>query len=125
MHSSATTQNLATCFETQLKQDVNSYYSANMAMVYSSNTPAVPPPWSNGPMPINGTDKYSEQYIFDPNNAYGFLEPANLSGIAIPDVQEAEALLLHCRSFGSPGHGCLCFHRAAVWRMFQLKFKLI
>ena len=87
----ATTQTLASRFETQLKQDVNSYYSANMAMVYSSNTPAVPPPWSNGTMPYNGTDQYSEQYMFDPNNAYGFLEPANFSGIAIPDVQEVEA----------------------------------
>jgi hypothetical protein len=87
----ATTQILASQFETQLKQDVDSYYSANMAMVYSNNTPAAPPPWSNGTMGYNGTDQYSEQYIFDPNNAYGFLEPANFSGIAIPDVKEAEA----------------------------------
>jgi len=87
----ATAQILASRFESQLKQDVDSYYSANMAMVYSKNTPAAPPPWSNGTMGYNGTDQYSEQYIFDPNNAYGFLEPANFSGIAIPDIQEAEA----------------------------------
>lgn len=87
----ATTQILASRFESQLKQDVDSYYSANMAMVYSKNTPAAPPSWSNGTMGYNGTDQYSEQYIFDPNNAYGFLEPANFSGIAIPDIQEAEA----------------------------------
>lgn len=87
----ATTQILASRFESQLKQDVDSYYSANMAMVYSKNRPAAPPSWSNGTMSYNGTDQYSEQYIFDPNNAYGFLEPANFSGIAIPDIQEAEA----------------------------------
>ena len=31
------------------------------------------------------------QYIFDPNTEYGFLNPNNFSGIAIPDVQEPEA----------------------------------
>lgn len=85
------TQSLASQFETQLKEDVDSYYSANMAMVYSNNTPAAPPPWSNGTMGYNGTNEFADQYIFDPNNAYGFLETTNFSGVAIPDVQEAEA----------------------------------
>ena len=87
----ALTQVLASQFETQLKKDVNSYYSANMAMVYSNSTPTVPPPWSNGTMSYNGTDQYSNQYIFNPNNAYGFLESTNFTGVAIPDVQEADA----------------------------------
>lgn len=87
----AETQSLASQFEARLKEDVDSYYSANMAMVYSNNTPSPSPIWSNGSMGYNGTDQYSEQYIFDPNNAYGFLNPTNFSGIAIPDVQEAEA----------------------------------
>ena len=85
------TQVRASQFEAQLRADVDSYYSANMAMVYSNNTPAAPPTWSNGSVGYNGTDQFSDQYIFDPNNAYGFLEPTNFSGIAIPDVQEAEA----------------------------------
>ena len=38
-----------------------------------------------------GTDQFGDQYIFDPNNAYGFLDPNNFSGVAIPDVAEAEA----------------------------------
>lgn len=86
------TQGLAAQFETQLKQDIDSYYSANMAMVYSNSTPSPPPPYSNGSMGnAVGTDQYGEQYIFDPNTAYGFLDPNNFSGIAIPDVDEAEA----------------------------------
>lgn len=87
----AQTQVLASQFETKLKADVNSYYSANMAMVYSNSTPETPPIWSNGSMGYNGTDQYSDQYIFDPNNAYGFLDPNNFSGVAIPDVEEVEA----------------------------------
>ena len=86
------TQKLAATFEGQLKADVNSYYSANGAMVYSNNTPSQPPTYSNGSQSYAiGTDQYSEQYIFDPNNAYGFLNPNNFSGIAIPNIQEPEA----------------------------------
>ncbi|KAL8828021.1 MAG: hypothetical protein Q9191_002838 [Dirinaria sp. TL-2023a] len=85
------TQVPASQFEAQLKADVNSYYGANMATIFSNSTPATPPVWSNGSMGYNGTDQFSDQYIFDPNNGYGFLEPTNFSGIAIPDVQEAEA----------------------------------
>ena len=86
------TQNLAATFEEQLKADVNSYYSVNGAMVYRNSTPSQPPTYSNGPQSYAmGFDQYSEQYIFDPNNAYGFLNPNNFSGIAIPDIQEPEA----------------------------------
>ena len=85
-----TTQQLASVFEAQLKADVDSYYSANMAMVHSNN-PA-------GPLPLyqnesqtntNSTDQY--QFVFDPNNMYGFLDPNNYSGVPIPDVEEAQA----------------------------------
>lgn len=41
-------------------------------------------------MGYNGTDNHSEQYIVDLNSAYGFLYLTDLSGIAIPDVQEVE-----------------------------------
>lgn len=35
--------------------------------------------------------KRLQECIFDPNDGYGFLDPNNYSGIAIPDVAEAEA----------------------------------
>ena len=86
------TQQLAYQFEAQLEADINSYYSANMAMVYSNNTPSPPPVYSNGSQGYAvGNDAFGNEYIFDPNTAYGFLDPNNFSGIAIPDVQEAQA----------------------------------
>ncbi|KAL8718809.1 MAG: hypothetical protein Q9225_004093, partial [Loekoesia sp. 1 TL-2023] len=85
------TQVLASQFESQLKRDVDTYYSENMAMVYSNSTPNAPPPYANSTQGYNGTDEYGNQYIFDPGNGYGFLDPQNFTGIAIPDVQEAEA----------------------------------
>lgn len=88
----AKTQQLASRFESQLKADVDSYYAANSAMVYSNSTPSPPPMYSNGSEGYaTGTDGYGEQYIFDPNTAYGFLDPNNFTGIAIPDVEEPEA----------------------------------
>ena len=88
----STSQSLAAEFESQLEQDVYAYYSANMASVYSNSTPSPPPPYSNGSMGYSmGTDQYGDQYIFDPNTAYGFLDPTNFTGVAIPDVAEAEA----------------------------------
>ncbi|KAM0797935.1 hypothetical protein BDR22DRAFT_891711 [Usnea florida] len=88
----STTQQLASNFEAQLKSDVDSYYSANMAMVYSNNTANPLPFYSNGSQTYtNSTDQYGNQYIFDPNNMYGFLNPDNFSGVPIPDVEEAQA----------------------------------
>ena len=85
-------QVLASQFESQLKADVDSYYSANMAMVYSNSAPSPSPFYSNGSdMYTNGTNQYLEPYIFDPNNQYGFLNPTNFSGVAILDVEEAQA----------------------------------
>lgn len=85
------TQILASQFEGQLKTDVDAYYSANMAIVLSNSTPSPPPPYANGTQDHDGSNEYGDQYIFDPGNGYGFLDPQNFSGIAIPDVQEAEA----------------------------------
>lgn len=88
----AATQQLAYEFESQLKADVDAYYSANMAMVYSNSTPSPPPVYSNGSQGYAmGTDTLGNQYTFDPDTAYGFLDPNNFSSIAIPDVSEAEA----------------------------------
>ncbi|KAI4200341.1 MAG: hypothetical protein LQ350_003989 [Teloschistes chrysophthalmus] len=85
------TQILASQFENQLKTDVDAYYGANMAMVYSNSTPGIPPPYANSSQGYNGTDQFGEQYIFDPGNGYGFLDAQNFTGIAIPDVEEAQA----------------------------------
>ncbi|KAL8988168.1 MAG: hypothetical protein Q9177_002713, partial [Variospora cf. flavescens] len=85
------TQVLAARFENQLKADVDDYYGANMAMVFSNSTPSISPPWTNTSQGYNGTDKYGKRYIFDSANGYGFLDPQNFTGIAVPDVQEAEA----------------------------------
>lgn len=86
------TQQLASIFETQLKADVDSYYSANMAMVHSNSAVGPLPFYSNGSEAYtNNTDQYGESYIFDPNNMYGFLYPKNFSGVPIPDIEEAEA----------------------------------
>lgn len=88
----AQSQQLAAQWDNQLKADVDAYYKANNAMVYSNSTPSTPPVYSNGSRGYaSGTDEYGEQYVFDPNTAYGFLDPSNFTGIAIPDVEEAEA----------------------------------
>ncbi|KAL8859629.1 MAG: hypothetical protein Q9178_004028 [Gyalolechia marmorata] len=83
------TQLLASQFESQLNANVDAYYSANMAMTYRNSTPSKPTVYVNGTQGRNGTDQYGQDYIFDPDNSYGFLDPRNFSGIAVPDVQEA------------------------------------
>ena len=86
------TQQLASSFEAQLKADVNSYYSTNMAMVHSDSANGPLPLYSNGSQTYtNSTDQYGDQYIFDANNMYGFLNPTNFSGVPIPDIEEAQA----------------------------------
>ncbi|OCL03285.1 DUF1793-domain-containing protein [Glonium stellatum] len=88
-----TVQTLASQFDTQLKDDVASYYAENAAIIYSNSTPKPAPPYANATMNIytNGTDQFGSPYIFDSSNAYGFLNPENSSGIAVPDVSEAES----------------------------------
>ena len=88
----AETQQLAARWESQLKADVNAYYSADNASVYSNSTPTPPPIYSNGSKGYtSGTNERGEPYIFDPDTSYGFLNPTNFTGIAIPDMEEAEA----------------------------------
>ncbi|KAH9904317.1 DUF1793-domain-containing protein [Xylariomycetidae sp. FL2044] len=72
---------LGNAFEAQLKTDVNAFYQGSEAPV-SRISPAVP---------TKGTDQYGHVYEFDPDSAYGFLDPINGTGIAIPFVSEAEA----------------------------------
>ena len=91
-HDFSMTQQLAFDFEAQLKADVDSYYNANTATVYSNSASSRPPVYSNGSQTYtNSTDQYGDQYIFDPNNMFGFLNPNNFSGVPIPDIEEAQA----------------------------------
>lgn len=85
---------LAAEFESKLKADVNSYYAAEGAMVYSKGGE------SRGPMfdQFNGTDQtytnnqqVQEYFTFNPFNGYGFLNSNNFSNIPIPDVTESQA----------------------------------
>ncbi|KAL8927802.1 MAG: hypothetical protein Q9208_002218 [Pyrenodesmia sp. 3 TL-2023] len=85
------TQTLASRFESRLKADVDQYYSANLATVHSNSTPGRLPPYANSSQGYNGTDDAGNQYVFNPSSGYGFLDRQNFSGVAIPDVQEAEA----------------------------------
>ena len=88
----ASSQQMANQFEAQLKEDIDSYYSAEGAMVYSNSSVEPAPNYGNGSQGYtNGTDQFGEPYFFDPNTAYGFLNPNNFTGVAIPDVSEAES----------------------------------
>ncbi|KAI3399577.1 hypothetical protein diail_6216 [Diaporthe ilicicola] len=83
---------LAATFEAQLKADVSAYYEANNATTNSSITSPVFPLHSNASGEYTyGVDRYGQQYKFDPDNAYGFLNMDNSSGVAIPDVEEPNA----------------------------------
>ncbi|KAI1505194.1 hypothetical protein F5X99DRAFT_431333 [Biscogniauxia marginata] len=75
---------LAYAFESQLRSDVNAFYEINEPPTYSNCTVEEPM------ILTNGTDQYGQQYEFDPNSAYGFVEPTNGTGIAIPFVSEVE-----------------------------------
>ena len=84
----ATSVTLANRWESQLKNDVNTYYSAEHANVTSNSSVSAPFSWSNG---TSGSTSDGEEYIFDPNTAYGFLDPNNFTGVPVPDVFEPEA----------------------------------
>jgi len=87
----ATSQAKSAGFDAQLKTDVDSFYNDNMATVFSNSTNPSKPLYPNGTEGyVSGTDQFGQNYIFDPDTAYGFLNPNNFSGIAVPDVSEAE-----------------------------------
>ncbi|KAI0096808.1 hypothetical protein F4776DRAFT_651374 [Hypoxylon sp. NC0597] len=80
-------------FETQLRADVNAFYRGNEPPIYSNRTPVAHTNTSafTALDTQNGTDQYGQRFIFDPNSAYGFLEPGSATGIAVPFVSEAES----------------------------------
>jgi hypothetical protein len=71
-------QQLASQWEAQLKTDMQGYYAANGG--------AAAPPYSNSTM-TNTTD----QIILESNDAYGYLNTNNYTGVAVPRVEEDQA----------------------------------
>lgn len=88
---------LGATFEAQLKADVGAYYkeSENSTSRSWMNGNSTPTAFSTGSNVsgdhAHGVDRYGQEYKFDPNNAYGFLAMDNSSGVAIPDIDEAQA----------------------------------
>ncbi|KAI4730612.1 DUF1793-domain-containing protein [Aureobasidium sp. EXF-10728] len=88
----ATSQAKGASFEAQLKADVHAYYSTTSGPIYSNSTPSPPPSYANvSGEEEYGIDQFGQAYIFDSSNGYGFLSPNNFSGVAVPDVSEAES----------------------------------
>lgn len=83
----ATSQLLASQWESQLKADVDAYYaSEGDPAVYSNAGPAPPPVYAN-----YSTNQEGVEYIFNSDNGYGFLDAHNFTGLEVPGIQEAEA----------------------------------
>ncbi|KAI5197807.1 DUF1793-domain-containing protein [Aureobasidium subglaciale] len=87
----ATSQAKGAKFEAQLKADVQAYYSSFPGSLYSNSTPSTLPSYVNSSGSEDGTDQFGHTYILDSSNVYGFLDPTDFNGIAIPDVSEAES----------------------------------
>lgn len=89
----ANAQGVAGQFEARLKQDINTYYGNPDNDTVTGNQASSPATVTDGAM--NGTDQFGNQYIFDPNNTYGWLEyPGDgcvLDGLAVPDVSEEQS----------------------------------
>ncbi|KAI9733619.1 MAG: hypothetical protein M1834_003221 [Cirrosporium novae-zelandiae] len=85
---------LGAAFESQLKTDIDKYYRTEDVKVFSNNSNPGRDPvyYPNGTKGfIQSTDQFGQEYIFNPNDGFGFLDPNNFSGIATPDVMEAES----------------------------------
>ncbi|KAI1773146.1 DUF1793-domain-containing protein [Hypoxylon cercidicola] len=88
-----TVAKLANEFETQLRTDINTFFQGGEPVVSRNSTPVA---FDNSSTysaldVLNGTDQYGQQYEFDPGSAYGYLQPGNGTGIAVPFVSEAES----------------------------------
>ena len=88
---------LGAAFESQLRSDIDAYYSGGeQSIVHSkSTTSSAPPPSSNMNMSMipyaSGVDQFGQKFIFESGTAYGFLDPENYGGIANPGVSEADS----------------------------------
>ncbi|KKY39657.1 putative glutaminase [Diaporthe ampelina] len=96
-HDFGAVSQLGATFEARLRADVGAYYresenSTSHAWMNGSS----PPPASSVGLNVSGdyadgAGRHGQEYKFDPDNAYGFLAMDNSSGVAIPDIDEAEA----------------------------------
>ncbi|KAK1767360.1 hypothetical protein QBC33DRAFT_586532 [Phialemonium atrogriseum] len=73
---------LANEFESQLRTDIDTYYQQDPTTARNTERPR---------SCSHDDDADIQPYIFDPSSAYGFLNPANFSGIAIPGVFESQS----------------------------------
>lgn len=78
-------QTLGAAFEAQLQADINAFYEGAELPIHTNNA------LRKFQSMANGTDQYGQQYEFDSDTAYGFLNPNSSSGIAVPFVSEAES----------------------------------
>ncbi|KAI1088020.1 DUF1793-domain-containing protein [Rostrohypoxylon terebratum] len=81
-------------FERQLRADVNAFYKGSEPPIFGNSS--IPHSFRKNETYktsdlLNGTDQYGQPWEFDPDTAYGYLEPGNATGIAIPFISEAES----------------------------------
>ncbi|KAK5944296.1 hypothetical protein PMZ80_003577 [Knufia obscura] len=89
-------QSLAAQFETKLKNDINTYYGNpdNATTTSGQADPPISPSNGTDGQSMTGTDQFGNQYIFNSDNAYGWLEPSDgcvSNGVAVPDISEQES----------------------------------
>ncbi|KAI8932173.1 hypothetical protein NX059_011055 [Plenodomus lindquistii] len=77
----------AACWTTQLRPDVAAFYADEESNTMEASQEVSSKGW------INGTDQYGQPYVFDPDNAYGYLTPNMTHGIAISYVSESSSYL--------------------------------
>lgn len=84
-------QSLGRAFESDLKRDINMFYGTNEtfdSLSSASNKTPISPSYGKSNY-STGTDQFGQQYVFDCEMAYGFLDPNDYSGIAVPNISEA------------------------------------
>ena len=88
----STIQTLGNQFESQLKNDVDAYYLHNFATSQKNSTMgslSLEP--QAGRRDTVGHDQFGQLYEYDPDTAYGFLDPSTKDGVAVPDLSEPQA----------------------------------
>ncbi|KAI0000265.1 DUF1793-domain-containing protein [Xylariaceae sp. FL0662B] len=87
----AVVQKLGNQFETRLRADVDAFYHSNETPVYRNTTRSTSDSDPSRHDVLNGTDQFGQQFVFDSSNAYGYLEPTNATGVAVPFVSESDS----------------------------------
>lgn len=87
---------LAAQFEAKLKNDIDIYYGNLDSNTVEDGASYPSTSWYNGTdgQDVTGTDQFGNQYIFNSDNAYGWLQPSDgcvSNGIAEPDASEQQS----------------------------------